>query len=203
MQKDFSHRPGEHIVTWLLRCWDDGATSLELEGREAKQLGSLAREKAIDKTIGKGAQIFTLWRHLLSGVKERYPFKEDLVCQPSKWLIMERGIRYLRELAVREVIYRDLDNEQLSKDPDEVKCTRPMWQKFVQSAPSSYSNSLAVMTWKDGEEHKVDELAGQLWQYEERLSSSLQACVLAVDKQRSSKLKRIYLSTRTNQYLSY
>ncbi|KAK4810565.1 hypothetical protein QYF61_004528 [Mycteria americana] len=29
MRKDFSHRPGEHIVTWLLRCWDSGASSLE------------------------------------------------------------------------------------------------------------------------------------------------------------------------------
>ncbi|KAK4824614.1 hypothetical protein QYF61_016920 [Mycteria americana] len=29
MQKDFSHRPDEHIVTWLLQCWDNGASSLE------------------------------------------------------------------------------------------------------------------------------------------------------------------------------
>ncbi|KAK4824753.1 hypothetical protein QYF61_018225 [Mycteria americana] len=31
-----------------------------------------------------------------------------------------------------------------------------MWQKFVQSAPASYANSLAVMTWKD-EEGPMDE----------------------------------------------
>ncbi|GAB0204778.1 hypothetical protein GRJ2_002943400 [Grus japonensis] len=45
-QKDFSCHPGEHIVTWLLQCWDNGASSPELEGREAKQLGSLSREGA-------------------------------------------------------------------------------------------------------------------------------------------------------------
>ncbi|KAK4815129.1 hypothetical protein QYF61_017404 [Mycteria americana] len=45
MQKDFSCHPGKHIVTWLLRCWDNGASSLELEGKEAKQLGSLSRER--------------------------------------------------------------------------------------------------------------------------------------------------------------
>ncbi|KAK4807128.1 hypothetical protein QYF61_018469 [Mycteria americana] len=49
---------------------------------------------------------------------------------------MERGIQYLKELAVLEVIYGDLDNEQLSKDPDEVQCTRPMWQKLV-TVPST------------------------------------------------------------------
>ncbi|KAK4832245.1 hypothetical protein QYF61_021170 [Mycteria americana] len=60
MQKDFSCRPGEHVVTWLLRCWDNGASSLELEGKEAKQLGSFSREGGIDKVIGKGAQVLSL-----------------------------------------------------------------------------------------------------------------------------------------------
>jgi len=57
MQKDFSRHPGEHIVTWLLRCWDNGDRSLELEGKEAKQLGSLARDEGIDNVIGKKEQV--------------------------------------------------------------------------------------------------------------------------------------------------
>ncbi|GAB0203766.1 hypothetical protein GRJ2_002842200 [Grus japonensis] len=131
MRKDFSCLPGEHIITWLLRCWDNGASSLELEGREAKQLGSLSREGGIDKAIGKKAQALSLWRRLLSSVRERYPFSEDVVCRPGKWTTMERGIQYLRELAVREMVYYDPDNVQLPTDPDEVQCTRPMWRKFV------------------------------------------------------------------------
>ncbi|GAB0205675.1 hypothetical protein GRJ2_003033100 [Grus japonensis] len=145
MRKDFSCLPGEHIITWLLHCWDNGASSLELEGREAKQLGSLSREGGIDKAIGKKAQALSLWRQLLSSVRERYPFSEDVICQPGKWTTMERGIQYLRELAMREMVYYDLDNAQLPTDPDEVQCTQPMWRKFVQSAPSSYTNSLAVI----------------------------------------------------------
>ncbi|GAB0207556.1 hypothetical protein GRJ2_003221300 [Grus japonensis] len=35
MRKDFSRLPGEHIITWLLRCWDNGASSLELEVRKS------------------------------------------------------------------------------------------------------------------------------------------------------------------------
>ncbi|GAB0202683.1 hypothetical protein GRJ2_002733900 [Grus japonensis] len=154
MRKDFSRLPGEHIITWLLRCWDNGASSLELEGREAKQLGSLSREGGIDKAIGKKAQALSLWRRLLSSVRERYPFSEDVVCRPGKWTPMER-------------------------DHDEVQCTRPMWQNFIRSAPSSYANSLAVMDWKGKEAPTVDEVAGRLWQYEESLSSSL---VSAVEK---------------------
>ncbi|KAK4811353.1 hypothetical protein QYF61_027582 [Mycteria americana] len=99
MRKDFRCHPGEHLVTWLLRCWDSGASSLELEGKEAKQLGSLSREGGIDKAIGKGEPALSLWRQLLSAMKERYPFKEDVYC-PGKWTTMEKGIQYLRELAV-------------------------------------------------------------------------------------------------------
>jgi len=53
MRKDFSRHPGELIATWLLWCWDNGASSLELQGKEAKQQGSLAREGGTDKAIGK------------------------------------------------------------------------------------------------------------------------------------------------------
>ncbi|GAB0206468.1 ubiquitin carboxyl-terminal hydrolase 4 [Grus japonensis] len=123
-QKDCSCYSGEHIITRLLRCWDNWASSLELESREAKQLGSLSREGGIDKAIGKKTQALSLWRRLLSSMKERYPFSED-VCCPGKWTTMERGIQYLRELAVWEMVYYDLDNAQLPTDPDKVQCTQP------------------------------------------------------------------------------
>jgi len=86
-----------HIATWLLWCWDNGASSLELEGKQAKELGSLARDGGIDKVIGKKAQVLSLWRRLLSGMRERYTLSDDFVCYPGKWTNMGRGIQYLRE----------------------------------------------------------------------------------------------------------
>jgi len=52
-----------------------------------------------------------------------------------------------------------------------------MWRKFVQSAPSSYANSLAVVNWKGKEAPTVDEVAIRLQQYEESLSFSLVSTV--------------------------
>ncbi len=112
-------------------------------------------------------------------MKERYPFKEDITYHPGKWTTIERGIQYLRELAVLEAFYSDLDSEESPQDPDEVRCTRLMWRKFLRSVPSSYANSLAIMLWKEGEGPTIDELATQLRQYEDTLSSSL---VSAVEK---------------------
>ncbi|KAK4815594.1 hypothetical protein QYF61_004809, partial [Mycteria americana] len=105
-------------------------------------------------------------------MKERYPFKEDVIYRPGKWSTMERGIQCLRELTVLEVIYGDLDNGQLSNDPDEVKCTRPMRWKLLQSAPALYANSMATLIWKDREGLMVDEVASQLREYKESIPSS-------------------------------
>ena len=119
----FQPPPSEHIVTWLLWFLDNRASNLDLEGREAKQLRFLAREGSIDRAFGKNAQALSLWRQLLSGMRERYPFSEDDVCYPSKWTNKEKDIQYLRELAVGKLVYYDPDNTQLPTDPDEVQCT--------------------------------------------------------------------------------
>lgn len=80
------------IVTCFLQRWNNGISSQELEGREAKHLGSLSREGNIDREIGKGAQALTLWRQLLSGSKEWCSFKEDVICHQGNWTTMQRGI---------------------------------------------------------------------------------------------------------------
>ncbi|KAK4810743.1 hypothetical protein QYF61_007717 [Mycteria americana] len=156
---------------------DSGANSLELEGKEAKQLGSLSREGGIDKAIGKGEPARSLWRRLLSAIRERYPFKEDVVYRSGKWTTMEKGIQYLRELAVLEVIYGDLNDVWSPIDPDEVQCTRPMWQKLVRNAPPSCANSLAILTWKDRDGPTVNEAASNLREYKESISSSFVSAV--------------------------
>ncbi|GAB0209890.1 hypothetical protein GRJ2_003454700 [Grus japonensis] len=129
MQKDYSCQTGEWIAAWLLCCWDSGTNILQLEGREAQQLGSLARNWGIERGIGKEAAICSLWRRLLSSVRARYPFKEDLANYQGKWTTTDKGIQYLRELAVLEVIYDDLYNDEISKDPDDVLCIWAMWRK--------------------------------------------------------------------------
>jgi len=39
MRKDFSRHPGKHIATWLLQCWDKGASSLELKVQGSQAAG--------------------------------------------------------------------------------------------------------------------------------------------------------------------
>lgn len=42
---------------------------------------------------------------MLLAVKEEYPFKEDLIYEVNKWTTIEKGIHYLKELAMVEMLY--------------------------------------------------------------------------------------------------
>lgn len=94
MKNDFSCHLGKNIVTCLLWCWDNGASRLYLMSSRARKLESLSMEGGIDKAIGNGTLAFSLLSSLLSAVKKRDPFKEELVCYPGKWATMEKGIQY-------------------------------------------------------------------------------------------------------------
>ena len=105
-RKEFERRPNETLVTWSLRCWDSGASSLSLDGNEARQLGDIARDKSIDRGISRCSDgAATLWDRILIAVRERYPYKELLQPAMKTWDTIEKGIQYLREIALVEMLY--------------------------------------------------------------------------------------------------
>ena len=74
--KDFTCQLGEPLAAWLLQCWDMGARGLALEGREARQLGSLTRDHPISRESRRGATAHSLCRQLLQGAKENHRLTE-------------------------------------------------------------------------------------------------------------------------------
>ncbi|GAB0177148.1 hypothetical protein GRJ2_000180000 [Grus japonensis] len=86
----------------------------------------------------------------LGHILQTHALRYHSYCRKSqesrKWTTTDEGIQYLRELAVLEVIYSDLDDDEVFQDPEDVLCMRAMWRKVIPSAPASYSNSLAACT---------------------------------------------------------
>ncbi|PKU35649.1 hypothetical protein llap_14051 [Limosa lapponica baueri] len=121
MMKDFSRHEGETLISWLLQCWDNGADAIDLDVSKAKQLGNLAKEGGTDKAVGRSTNTLSLWRRLLSAVKGRYAFKDDIKCHPSKWTSMEKAIKYLR---AGIILLSSLPNQTLAENawltPDSV-----------------------------------------------------------------------------------
>ena len=66
-----------------------------VDSREDCQLASIAKDSAIDRGISRCQdEAFTLWKKLLLAVKEKYPFKDDLMPEIKKWTTMEEGVHY-------------------------------------------------------------------------------------------------------------
>ena len=149
LTKDFSCHPNEPNVTGLLQCWDNGANSVSLDSREARQLGGIARDSAIDRGITTCQnQAFTLWKQTLLAVKERYPFKDKLIPEKKKWTDIEKDIHYLREYAVVEMLHSPTfipDEPDQEHDPERGRCIPNMWRIFRKTAPERYASTSAAM----------------------------------------------------------
>ncbi|XP_052520751.1 uncharacterized protein LOC128071766 [Tympanuchus pallidicinctus] len=187
-RKEFTRRPNETLVSWLVRCWDSGAHSLSLDSNEARQLGAIARDPAIDRGISRCSdEAATLWEQVLTAVKEKYPFKNGLRIAMKKWVTVEKGIQYLREIGMVEMLY-DPDfvpnHPCQDHDPEKVRTTPEIWQKIVTAAPDKYAATLTSACNRYKEQQRtllVYELFLTLQNYEQLLSP-IHAAVAAVSK---------------------
>ncbi|XP_066036397.1 uncharacterized protein [Chamaea fasciata] len=180
LQREFTRQTNESILTWLLCIWDTAADDTILDRSEAKQLGSLSWDVVIDQGIGRTQETLSLWRRLLTSVKDRYLCKEDLQVHQGKWSTMEQGIRCLRELAVLEIIFSE--NERFPKSPDDVQCTLQMWLRFARLGPEMYSRYLATLQWRKGKD-RVGVLVNKLRIYEDTVTAPFRTHVSSVETQ--------------------
>ncbi|RMC14538.1 hypothetical protein DUI87_09635 [Hirundo rustica rustica] len=178
LRREFTRQTNESILTWLLRIWDAAANDPILDGSEARQLGSLSRDVVIDQGIGRTQQTLSLWRRLLTSVRERYLCKEDRQVHQGKWSTMEQGIRCLRELSVLEIIFSE--DERFPKSPDDVQCTSQMWLRFTWLGPEMYSRYLATLPRREGED-KVGVLVNKLRIYEDTVTAPFRTHVSSVE----------------------
>lgn len=146
----------------LLWCSDIWASSLELKGREGRQLWSLSREAGIDKVIGEVTPVLNFWRWCYQSQGKGLPPRKIL------HVAQENGLhRYPITWGISPVRDELLWPEQhTATDPDEVQSMWSMGQKFVQHAPFSHTNPLDTLVWKDSVAATVDEAIYQLEEYE-------------------------------------
>lgn len=175
----------------------------EAAPEEEEEEGALAKNSDIVVAKSKGAPARSLWRGLAAGAQARFPVREEAACRLAKWSTMAGGIQYLRELTMREQLYRSLNNPQLPYDPDEVQCSRAMWQEVVRSAPPPYTSTLAMLDLGgDGDKAPtVGEVITCLQQHEQSPSSPLRTCAPAVEELPDvPELRRALMATAAGWY---
>ncbi|NWV06137.1 DZIP3 ligase, partial [Ptilonorhynchus violaceus] len=170
IRRCFTRQPGESLLAWLSRCWVLGANmDIFLNSTEAKQLGSLSRDVAIDKRLGTRIGTCSLWRRLVSSVREAYPFEDDLIVYRDRWNDELEGIQYLTELTLVDILYWNSWDKRCIDNPGDAYCSWRAWEKFRKSAPPPYAKALSAIPWH--RELKVKTLMDCVRDYTLNLSS--------------------------------
>ncbi|RMC06271.1 hypothetical protein DUI87_15702 [Hirundo rustica rustica] len=184
LRRDYTRRPDESIISWLVRLWDAAGDVTMLDGTEARHLGSLSHDPVIDQEMMREAHSCSLWERVLRSVAQRYLCADDLYMQQTQWKTIEQGIQRLREMAVAEIVFSDDLN---IRNPDLVPCTLVMWRKLVRLGPQEYSSTLALMK-RDDTEETVLNMVKKLRAYSDAMHGPTHARITALEI-RLQKLK--------------
>ncbi|RMC20558.1 hypothetical protein DUI87_01409 [Hirundo rustica rustica] len=179
LRKDYTRRPDESIISWLVHLWDAAGEATILDGTEARHLGSLSHDPVIDQEMMREASPCSLWERVLRSVAQRYLCANDLYMQQTQWKTIEQGIQRLREMAVAEIVFSDDIN---TRNPDLVPCTPVMWRKLVRLGPQEYSSALAIMK-RDETEEIVLDMAKKLRTYADAVHGPTHARIAALKTQ--------------------
>ncbi|XP_046793608.1 E3 ubiquitin-protein ligase synoviolin isoform X2 [Gallus gallus] len=185
-QERFTRLEDENMAAWLLRCYDSGAKGVNLEGRQLRRLGSLSNEPALDRLICRREDSsFTLWKRMLSAVRQRYRNRKYVTPRASPWFTLDEGIQRLRQLAVVEMLYADSfdpDDPRADDCPDTTKCTPQMWWQLAVSAPSDLVATMTAVQCMYHNPASVMMLTCALQDYDRNVASIQRRCVTLLEE---------------------
>ncbi|NXC99660.1 DZIP3 ligase, partial [Certhia familiaris] len=179
IRRRFTRLPDESLLLWLYKCWSAGADVELLDSYEAKQLGSLSQDVAVDRGIWRRMGTHSLWLRLMSSVRAAYT-ADELLVHRDRWNTRLEGVQYLTELSMADVLFGNAWKQCLN-DPDGAYCTWHIWEAFRKSAPPIYAKALSSIMWT--RDLKVLSLKAYIWDYTLEPSSLLQDSFSYVETQ--------------------
>ena len=81
-------------------------------------------------------------------MRERYPYKDSLKPVMKRWDTIAKGIQYLREIAVVEMLYDPNfvpNDPRQDHDPERVRTMPDIWRNLTRTAPERYAPTPAAM----------------------------------------------------------
>ncbi|RMC03943.1 hypothetical protein DUI87_19280 [Hirundo rustica rustica] len=91
LRKDYTRRPDESIISWLVRLWDAAGEATMLDGTEVRHLGSLSHDPVIDQEMMREASPCSLWERVLGSVAQRYLCADDLYMHKPSGKPLNKG----------------------------------------------------------------------------------------------------------------
>uniref|UniRef100_A0A670ZEH1 Uncharacterized protein n=1 Tax=Pseudonaja textilis TaxID=8673 RepID=A0A670ZEH1_PSETE len=135
-------KPGERLSQWLVRMWDQGATSLHLTGKELVKLGALSEDTLINQYLSSRnvADAGSLFDWCILAIQYKYPAAMNWEEQMPLWDSTAEATGQLREMAMQEAVY-----EAKFMGPDTQCLTDGMKDRLIKRAPSYLHGTLLTL----------------------------------------------------------
>ncbi|CAH2293109.1 Hypothetical predicted protein [Pelobates cultripes] len=169
LAKVYKHEVGENVGEWLLRMWDGGADSVQLNAREALCMGQLTLHPQLMQVLRRVREIggnFSLFDMVRHAIIVAFPSSNDM--EPiSPWSKPRDAITRIRVMGC--VVGLNKDNWE---GPDMEEFTASMQSRFLKSAPQEMKASLLSLLGSLGNNVKVHQLTTYLAEIGELESES-------------------------------
>uniref|UniRef100_A0A452IMX4 Uncharacterized protein n=1 Tax=Gopherus agassizii TaxID=38772 RepID=A0A452IMX4_9SAUR len=187
IMKTFHQEPGEGILSWLVRVWDNAGNMVLLLHYELRRLGVMAHDSQVRAELadlpapkpGEDEQP-SLYRWLTAALGNAYPSVGELEAQVKPWKMVGKRIQVLRQLGMAWAVATGG-----TEGPDDVQITKSTKSTLLRTAPDELKPSLlAVVMAADG---RVGDLATTLMQLGTALAGARPRAVRAAKGQPSKR----------------
>lgn len=155
LSKQYRQRPGEPLMSWVLRLWDEGADSVVLSGKEAVAMGVLTHDPQLRQAMRKAREFtvnFSLLDLVRDGIVRVYANPVELE-NTNPWRSMREGVSRLREMGC----ITGLGQMQDWMGPDMEPFTAGLRSKLMKSAPYNLRAPLLSLLGGLGLQGKIHE----------------------------------------------
>ncbi|KAG6935183.1 Friend virus susceptibility 1 [Chelydra serpentina] len=180
--KTFRQEPGEGVLRWLVRAWDNAGNTVMLLRYELQQLGVLSQDSQVRAQLANPPQPRgdtespSLYRWLAAAVSVAYPSVGELEAQAGPWKTIAEGVQILRQLGMAWAV-----ETGGTEGPDDILVTKSIKATLLHLAPDELKPSLlAVVMAADG---RVGDLAAILMQLETTLAGARPRAIRAAKGQ--------------------
>uniref|UniRef100_A0A8C0HE25 Uncharacterized protein n=1 Tax=Chelonoidis abingdonii TaxID=106734 RepID=A0A8C0HE25_CHEAB len=170
--------PGEGVLRWLVRLWDNAGNMVLLLRYELQQLGVMAQDA--QGPNGNELETPSLYHWLTVAVDAAYPSVGELEAQVGPWKTIAKGMQTLRQLGMAWAVATGG-----MEGPDDMQVTKSTKAALLRTAANELKPSLlAVVMAADG---RVGELASTLMQLETALAGARPTAVRVAKGQPSKE----------------
>ncbi|XP_074728974.1 uncharacterized protein LOC141945177 [Strix uralensis] len=136
----FKQRPGESLLSWMVRLHDQGATGIILDEGDSKKFLILSSDSFVQDAFRNNTQDVNLLALAAQGCNTKYPTENDWPASDRQWYTLRDCIQRMKEEGMKAAIFVG-DADLMMQHPLSVT----MRNRVIKTAPRAYKNVIMTL----------------------------------------------------------